>query len=47
MVVARSAAQELSNQLQRAVAAPATLPPWDESRVDDPDEQVYRLAQLG
>lgn len=40
MVVARSAAQDLSNQLQRAVAAPATLPPWDESRVDDPDEQV-------
>ena len=30
----------LSNQLQRAVAAPATLPPWDESRVGDSDEQV-------
>lgn len=40
MVVAHSAAQDLSNQLQRAVATPATLPPWDESRVGDPDEQV-------
>lgn len=40
MVVAHSAAQDLSNQLQRAVATPATLPPWDESRVGDPDEQL-------
>ncbi len=40
MVYAHSAAGDLCAQLRQAAPAPAQLPPWDESRVGDPDERV-------
>ncbi len=40
LVFAEAAAGDILMQLPAAGPAPESLPPWDESRVTDPDEQV-------
>jgi L-aspartate oxidase len=40
LVFAKTAAEDILKQLPVAGQLPGDLPPWDESRVTDPDEQV-------
>lgn len=40
LVFARAAATDIMEQLSLTPPAPVTIPPWDESRVTDPDEQI-------
>jgi L-aspartate oxidase len=40
VVFAQSAAQDIEAHRQVETAAPIAIPPWDESRVTDPDEEV-------
>ena len=40
LVFAKAAAEDILKQIRSVEPAKVTLPPWDESRVTDPDEQV-------
>lgn len=40
LVFSQSASQSIQNSLQENTSSVPTLPPWDESQVTDPDEQV-------
>jgi len=40
LVFAKTAAEDILKALPAAGPSPCVLPPWDESRVTDPDEQV-------
>ena len=40
IVFAKSATEDILDRYKNAPAPPESLPPWDESRVSDPDEQV-------
>jgi L-aspartate oxidase len=40
VVFGAAAAERISQELARPAGPPVALPPWDESRVTDPDEQI-------
>jgi L-aspartate oxidase len=40
IVFAKTAAEDILGRFKKTPAPPRSLPPWDESRVSDPDEQV-------